>query len=61
MVLIAKVIIIINVIFLFLFFNSLKMGLKVIKKNPIVTLIKNLGNLPILFQKFDILFYYNLY
>lgn len=41
--------------FIFLFFNSLKMGLKVVKKNPISTANKNLGNLFKLFQKLYII------
>lgn len=47
-----------NNIFLSFFFNSLKIGLRVVKKNPIRTVVKNLGNLYKLFQKFDIIFYY---
>ena len=39
----------------FLFFNNLKIGLKVVKKNPIITAIKNLGNLYTLFQKLYII------
>lgn len=60
-VLIVMLIIIIKAIFLFLFFNSLKIGLKVVKKNPISVAIKNLGNLYKFFQKFDIMFYYIVY
>jgi len=37
--------------FFFGFVNSLKIGLKVVKKKPKNTDIKNLGNLYILFQK----------
>lgn len=36
---------IINTVIIFLFFNALKSGLKVVKKNPKNTAIKNLGNL----------------
>lgn len=37
--------VIINTVIIFLFFNALKSGLKVVKKNPNNTAIKNLGNL----------------
>lgn len=36
---------IINKYLLFLFFNNLIIGLKVVKKNPIIVAIKNRGNL----------------
>lgn len=52
----------ITIVFLFfLFFNCLKIALKVVKKNPINTLIKNLGNLSKFCQKLDIIFYYMIY
>lgn len=44
-------------ILFFLFFNCLKNTRKVVKKNPISTLIKNLGNLSKFCQKLDIIFY----
>lgn len=48
-------IIIIITILIFLFFNDLKIGLKVVKKNPMITAIKNLGNLYTLLQKLYII------
>ena len=47
-----------NNIFFFLFVNSLKMGLNVVKKNPNSIPIKNLGNLYMLFQKVNIIIFY---
>lgn len=52
---------IIVTIILFLFFNNLKIGLRVIKKNPSNIAIKNLGNLYIFLQKLYIIFYINFY
>lgn len=57
-----KIIGIIIILMLLLpFFNCLKNTLKVVKKNPINTLIKNLGNLSKFCQKLDIIFYYMIY
>ena len=53
--------IVININICFLLFNSLKIGLRVVKKNPINTPIKNLGNLYKFTQKFDIVLYYIIY
>lgn len=49
-------------ILVFLLFNNLKIGLKVVKKNPNIIEIKNLGNLYIFFIKlFIIIFIDNLF
>lgn len=51
-----KVYIVISIIIpIFLFLNNLKICLKVVKKNPNIVDIKNLGNLLIFSQKLFIL------